>query len=228
MVVFSMQRDEHRSPGRRRAVPAGLVEGLIGLAAIASGLWLGRCLRLGRSEAELAVVLGVVALAIGATRSLVARGRSLRVVGVICAVLAAGASAAFLGWPYLTQEWADARPSLDQALLARDAAAVEAALSAGADPNVSQSQMTTPLIEAAGRGEAEIVRLLLKAGAEANRAAPAGLTPLIAAVSTRRLAVIPLLIEAGADPRRQTKHGSALDLAADDPEVSKLLGARSP
>ncbi|MCF7853260.1 MAG: ankyrin repeat domain-containing protein [Candidatus Pacebacteria bacterium] len=60
---------------------------------------------------------------------------------------------------------------------------VKQALDAGANPNVADGQMHTPLMLAAYNGHADIVKALLAAGADVDRTDPVGRTALMFASS---------------------------------------------
>lgn len=92
---------------------------------------------------------------------------------------------------------------LYKAVQDQDAATVQSALGAGADPNYFKKGAFTALGMAAYKGDAEIAKLLIEAGADVNQPVRPGSEdrPLsLAAVSSRDAsALISLLIESGAD-----------------------------
>ncbi|WP_280420841.1 ankyrin repeat domain-containing protein [Nocardia carnea] len=92
--------------------------------------------------------------------------------------------------------------NLINAVWERDPVAVEALLKAGASPEESSEEGTTPLYQAAVNGATDLVRLLLAHGADPNRpSAPVeeGL-PLCAAACWNHAGVVSALLAAGADP----------------------------
>ena len=123
--------------------------------------------------------------------------------------------------------------SHDQALFAaieaRDAAAVGAALRAGADPDAGRSYQVavdrdlrdgreTALQRAVALGDAVIVRQLLAAGADAGVADPAsGRTALVMAAEAGRTAIAVALLERGS--RRPVADGEALRIACQRGDV---------
>lgn len=114
-----------------------------------------------------------------------------------------------------------------------ETARVTTLLQAGADPELADSEGTTPLYVASVNGEAEIVRLLLAAGAspdtESNGLGSEG-TPLCAAACWGHTEAVHALLTHGADPNMHEDHGtgrSPLDWAIDGPhpEAIALLTA---
>lgn len=89
-------------------------------------------------------------------------------------------------------------------------------LSSGVDANARDGIGSTPLIDAAWAGNAEIARTLLQHGADVNAThREAGSTALEYAVLTGRTAVVKLLLVAGADTDRRYRYDQAvLHLAA--------------
>jgi peptidyl-prolyl cis-trans isomerase A (cyclophilin A) len=86
-------------------------------------------------------------------------------------------------------------------------------LQAGADVNRSGG-VTTPLVEAAGRGALAAVDLLLQNGADVNGTDATGNTPLMAASKRGAGEIVALLLKSGADANYRSKLGStALALA---------------
>lgn len=78
---------------------------------------------------------------------------------------------------------------------ANDAAAINAFLAAGMDPNTKdQSSLGTPLISAAAHGDIEIVRSLLNGGANVNERDRGGNTALLRALETPHDDVAELLL----------------------------------
>ncbi|MFC6021036.1 ankyrin repeat domain-containing protein [Plantactinospora solaniradicis] len=101
---------------------------------------------------------------------------------------------------------------LAAALLREDARAVTALLRAGADPNATTSDGTTPLYTASVQGIAPIVRLLLTAGAAPDNESGHGAegTPLTGAAAWGHTDVVRELLEYGADPNLREDHGTGL------------------
>lgn len=88
-----------------------------------------------------------------------------------------------------------------------DTAALEAALTAGADAKVRDRRGGSALAHAAARGDQAAVSLLLTHGAEADAASNAGNAPLMSAAARGHLEVIKTLLAAGADPEKKNKWG---------------------
>jgi len=119
--------------------------------------------------------------------------------GIACAAFATGASAA----------------TLLEAVQARDAAAVRAALAAGADANARDVDGTTPLVYAAHAGDAAIARALLAAGADPNLANRYGVAPLHEAALVADVDLVRSLLDKGAEVDRALPEGETpLMLAA--------------
>ncbi|MFD9440875.1 ankyrin repeat domain-containing protein [Streptomyces sp. NPDC060006] len=97
------------------------------------------------------------------------------------------------------------------AALTGDTARVKEFLRAGADPEWSDSDGTTPLYVASVSGQAEIARTLLAAGALPN-AESSGLgsegTPLCAAACWGYTETVRELLAHGADPNLNEDHGT--------------------
>ncbi|MET7494955.1 ankyrin repeat domain-containing protein [Streptomyces sp900116325] len=119
------------------------------------------------------------------------------------------------------------------AVLMGETARVKTLLQAGADPELVDSEGTTPLYVASVNGEAEIVRLLLAAGAspdtESNGLGSEG-TPLCAAACWGHTEAVRELLTHGANPNMHEDHGtgrSPLAWAIDGPhpETIALLTA---
>ncbi|MFB6704397.1 ankyrin repeat domain-containing protein [Streptomyces sp. NPDC056333] len=119
------------------------------------------------------------------------------------------------------------------AVLMGETARVKTLLQTGADPELADSEGTTPLYVASVNGEAEIVRLLLAAGASPDTESK-GLgsegTPLCAAACWGHAEAVHALLTHGADPNMHEDHGtgrSPLGWAIDGPhpETIALLTA---
>lgn len=106
--------------------------------------------------------------------------------------------------------------ALHMAVRLGDLNAVNKLLNSGADANARDGMGSTPLIDAAWSGNAEIARALLQHGADINAThREAGSTALEYAVLTGRTAVVKLLLAAGADTTRRYRYGqTVLHLAA--------------
>jgi cytohesin len=104
---------------------------------------------------------------------------------------------------------------------------VKKLLDSGADANARDGIGSTPLIDAAWSGNAEITRVLLQHGADVNAIhREAGSTALEYAVLTGRTTVVRLLLAAGADTARRYRYDqTVLHLAAARgfPEILALL-----
>jgi uncharacterized protein len=89
-----------------------------------------------------------------------------------------------------------------------DARSVRAALKAGANPNVRDSDGEPGLVLAAARGGSPtLVRLLLDAGADVNAADESGTTALIACARDEDLASVKALVSRGADLNVRNREG---------------------
>ncbi|WP_043665000.1 ankyrin repeat domain-containing protein [Streptomyces xylophagus] len=118
------------------------------------------------------------------------------------------------------------------AIQAGDTAVVKAVLRAGAEPELADSDGTTPLYAASVNGETAIVGLLLAAGAapdtESSGIGAEG-TPLCAAACWGHTETVRELLAHGADPTVREDHGtgwSPLEWANNGPhpETAALLG----
>ncbi|GAB3846895.1 hypothetical protein GCM10028822_07550 [Hymenobacter terrigena] len=117
-----------------------------------------------------------------------------------------------------------------KAILKNDAAAAEALLAAGANPNavveVVPGFATTYLITAASNNSLPLVQLLLRHKAQVNQADAFKATALMAAVGKGNKAMVELLLSAGADARAKDDEGKdALALAKEggNKEIIVLL-----
>ena len=106
--------------------------------------------------------------------------------------------------------------ALSRAVLFGQAEAVEALLVGGADINVHNRAIGSPVyVAAAARRDALLARLLER-GADPNLTPEWGLTPLMVAALQGNLSAVSALLEHGADPARNNPAGlSAFDLARD-------------
>lgn len=115
----------------------------------------------------------------------------------------------------------------------RDSSWLGFLLAKGANPNLTDNDGNTPLMEAVqGRFE-EGVRTLLANGAQVDKVNGSGETPLIRAVQLRDVAIVRLLVAQGAnvDKRDSIAGMSAKDYAARDdrtPGLSDALAAAKP
>jgi len=102
---------------------------------------------------------------------------------------------------------------LHEAIVAGDLAAVEALLSAGADPNVREpSGGSSPLITASMFGRTAEATALIEAGADVNQRNDDGSTALITAAFMAHPDIVQALLDAGADRSITNNAGStALD-----------------
>ncbi len=134
--------------------------------------------------------------------------------GVVQALLAHGADPALRdkrGWTAL--DWAAQMGQDDAVALLRDrspmniyeaaqfgdVARLRASLSAGEDPNVTDSSGTTPLMKAAASGSLPTLRLLLDHGADVRRKRKDGTTALHFAAMNGYASLAALLLDRGAD-----------------------------
>jgi hypothetical protein len=103
--------------------------------------------------------------------------------------------------------------NLHRACERKDAAKVQEALAAGADPN-GLRRGSTPLRRAIGKGFADGVRLLLEKKADPNVKGEEGWTPLMLAVYENSAEIARMLIDNGADVNTARNDGrTALHLA---------------
>lgn len=115
----------------------------------------------------------------------------------------------------------------------RDATWLTFLLAKGANPNLTDNDGNTPLMDAVqGRFE-EGVRALLTYKAQVDKVNDSGETPLIRAVQLRDVAIVRLLVAQGANPdKRDTMAGmSARDYAQRDgrtPGLVEALDAAKP
>lgn len=87
-------------------------------------------------------------------------------------------------------------------------------LEQGADPNLPNDQLQTPLTSAVYQGDMDIVDLLLASGAVVDHRPTGAKTPLMVAAMFNRVDMIERLLETGADKSLEDGDGqSALDLA---------------
>ncbi|ALR19544.1 MULTISPECIES: ankyrin repeat domain-containing protein [Sphingobium] len=100
-------------------------------------------------------------------------------------------------------------------------------LSKDANPNLTDNQGNTPLMDAVQARFEEGVRTLLSFGAQVDKTNSSGETPLIRAVQLRDVALVRLLVAQGANPdRRDTLAGmSARDYAKRDGRTPGLVEA---
>lgn len=144
--------------------------------------------------------------------------------------LAALAALAALAW-WKLYEPGPGRDALQDAIASGDAAAVRAALDAGADPNLSDYGVPPPLVAAVAKGRPDLARVLLERGADPDRpGAEAGdLTPLATALAAGDAELQRLLLEAGADPAGPGASGAPLLFdavrAKDGDAVRRLVDA---
>lgn len=99
--------------------------------------------------------------------------------------------------------------SLHDAIVMRDAHAVQAHLVAGVDVNAADANGITPLIAATTSGQPEVVRSLLAAGADINGRGPEDGTALIHAIQAQQPEMALFLLEQeGIDLEARESHGS--------------------
>jgi len=136
-----------------------------------------------------------------------------------------------LAWPLLAA--AEERyATLADAAMNRDASAVRALLSAGADVNALGTYRTAALHWVVRVEDRATAGLLLDAGADPNLQTPQGVAPLHIAIANRDAAIIDLLLAAGADANLPDNAGETpLTLAAragDAAIAARLLRAGAP
>ncbi|MFO7822034.1 MAG: ankyrin repeat domain-containing protein [Lentisphaeria bacterium] len=86
-----------------------------------------------------------------------------------------------------------------EAAFTGDTKKVKKALDAGADPEVADAEMRTPLMMAAYNGHTEVLKMLIEAGADVNRIDKNGRTPLMFASTGNFPKAVKLLLNKGAD-----------------------------
>lgn len=101
----------------------------------------------------------------------------------------------------------EAGATLFELVAREDLDGLEAALSAGGDPNQADRWGATPLASAAIRGRPDLVSCLLRHGAAADRGDGAGNSPLMQACARGHLEIARALLDAGADPAATNKWG---------------------
>lgn len=121
-----------------------------------------------------------------------------------------------------------AQRRLEEAVLAGDRDAVQAALAAGADPSRRVENNLPPLTNAAYEGHVEIARLLIEAGAELDpRCRPNVICKALHHAAERGHAELTrMLLEAGADPDSRGPYGDVpllYALAAGELETARIL-----
>lgn len=107
--------------------------------------------------------------------------------------------------------------SLAGSIVSGNAQKVKNAIDRGFDVNERynfKGEIISPIVEAALRGNTEIVDLLLEAGANPNGALQNGETALAVAAQNGEYTIASKLLEAGADPNTVTPVGTAMAVAA--------------
>ena len=95
-------------------------------------------------------------------------------------------------------------------------------LEAGADLAARNERGTTPLHDAAFRGNAETVTVLLEAGADLEARNESGTTPLHMAALGGNAETVTALLEAGADPKAPDNDGNLpFDYAKDNERLTE-------
>jgi ankyrin repeat protein len=94
---------------------------------------------------------------------------------------------------------AQSEMTLAEAVMRRDAAAVQSLLRQGADVNAFGRDGTPALHWAVRADDLQTSRLLLEAGADATKANRYGVTPLFLACANGNTTLMALLLDAGAD-----------------------------
>jgi cytohesin len=108
-------------------------------------------------------------------------------------------------------------PSLVLAALKGNTGRVIELLDAGADPDASDLQGRTPLLEAAFGGHSTTVSALIEAGADPNTRDADGWTPLMEAASKGRVDIVKKLVAAHADVNARNRLGqTAIEVVARD------------
>jgi ankyrin repeat protein len=96
-------------------------------------------------------------------------------------------------------------------------------LSAGAGPNVTNTQGETPLMHLRENATVDLVRELLSAGAEVNARDESGSTPLIRVAAFGSFEVVKLLLDAGAKIDAKDDDGNTVLMSAALNEDTRLL-----
>ncbi|KAI9024126.1 ankyrin repeat-containing domain protein [Hyaloraphidium curvatum] len=97
--------------------------------------------------------------------------------------------------------------ALIAAAQAKDAAGVDRALAAGANPNARGTDGRTALMHAARLQDIETAKVLLAANADPNLKNSFGYTPVATAATLGNAAMVDMLLAAGADPESRTAEG---------------------
>jgi ankyrin repeat protein len=101
---------------------------------------------------------------------------------------------------------------------------VQILLEAGASPNVGTSAGRFPLLEAADRGDVDMIGQLARAGADLEVRSAAMETPLIIATKSNRIEAVKTLLKLGSDVNAHDKTGvTALSAAVSENEASVRL-----
>lgn len=104
---------------------------------------------------------------------------------------------------------ANGRTALLAAMEPHDTRAnIRALVDGGADVNVQDFGGNTPLIEAAGLGDAVVVKMLLEKGANPNAKQRQGRTALVIAAALSHAEVVKVLLDGGADPDIRDNEGN--------------------
>lgn len=127
----------------------------------------------------------------------------------LCALLVCAALGARIAW-----DWLYSPSGLFWAIESHHAGLVCRLLDRGVAPDARNNADETPLMEAADRGEADIVGCLLAHGANVNGISRQNATALKSAVDGQRDSVVRLLLEHGADVNQITTGGSRVLIAA--------------
>lgn len=87
---------------------------------------------------------------------------------------------------------------------------VDVLISKGANLEVRDSQVRTPLMKAADSGHIDVVRCLLTNGADPDAFDASGLTSLHVAVHRREMALVEELVQASASTKKKNNVSQAL------------------
>jgi ankyrin repeat protein len=109
-------------------------------------------------------------------------------------------------WPSMAHGAAGGAALLDAARRG-DAAAAQAAIRDGADPNAREVDGTTALHWAAHRDQAALVSALIRAGADVAATNRYGVAPIALAATNGHAAILEALLAAGADANRALPNG---------------------
>lgn len=101
---------------------------------------------------------------------------------------------------------------------------VQLLLDHGADPNMQDRSLQTPLFHASANDHLDIAQLLLDHGADPNIRDRIGGTALMEASANNYHSIVRLLLDHGADPNIRDKHGDTA-LSLGDPITRQIINS---